>query len=105
MLISNLIQQIQIDSAWMLPCMYKKYLGLECPGCGFQRALILLFKGEFMASLKMYPPLIPILSMIAMLCYHLKFKPSNGASLLKYMFIFNSIIVLINFIIKLTYIH
>ncbi|MBT6029840.1 MAG: DUF2752 domain-containing protein, partial [Crocinitomicaceae bacterium] len=28
-----------ISEDWMLPCLYKKVSGLDCPGCGFQRSL------------------------------------------------------------------
>ena len=41
----------------MLPCMSKKLFGVECLGCGTQRALILLLKGEFVEAFKMYPPI------------------------------------------------
>ena len=40
---------------FMLPCLNKKLLGVECPGCGLQRSVFLIFKGEFEAALYMYP--------------------------------------------------
>jgi len=42
-----------------LPCVFKQFYGLDCPGCGLQRSFILLLQGEFVSSFKMYPPLIP----------------------------------------------
>jgi uncharacterized protein YqgC (DUF456 family) len=41
----------------MLPCLFKTLFGIECLGCGFQRALFLLFEGEFLAAFKMFPAL------------------------------------------------
>lgn len=42
---------------FMLPCLFKTLFGIECLGCGFQRALFLLFQGEFRAAFEMYPAL------------------------------------------------
>jgi len=40
---------------YMLPCLFKTLFGIECLGCGFQRALFLLFKGDFFGAFIMYP--------------------------------------------------
>jgi hypothetical protein len=85
----------------MLPCIYKKYLGVECPGCGMQRALIELLKGNLLESLKVYPALFPTIFMLAYLSFHLVFKFEKGAFVLKISFIFTASIIVINFIIKL----
>ena len=45
--------------AHQLPCYYKKFLGIECLGCGMQTALLFLLKGEIIESLKAFPALIP----------------------------------------------
>ncbi|MBE0391198.1 hypothetical protein HNQ02_003428 [Flavobacterium sp. 7E] len=46
---------------YMLPCLSKTLFGVECLGCGFQRAFLLLFQGEFIASFKMYPAIFTTL--------------------------------------------
>lgn len=46
---------------WMLPCLTKKYLGVECLGCGIQRSLLLVFKGEFVQAFQLYPAIYPML--------------------------------------------
>jgi hypothetical protein len=83
------------------PCFYKENLGFECPGCGLQRSLIQLLNGNIIESLKLYPALIPIIIMFIFLIVHLIMKFKNGAEILKYMFIFNITIVIINYIFKL----
>jgi len=83
------------------PCFYKKYLGVECPGCGMQRAFIELLKGNFVESICLYPPLVPIIIMFIYLSLHLKFNFNKGALYLKIMFIFIASIILINFVLKL----
>lgn len=89
----------------MLPCPYKYYLGVECPGCGMQRAGIELLKGNIAESFFAYPPLIPFIVLILFLMLHLLFKFKNGAVILKYLFIFVVTIVVINFILKLILKH
>lgn len=81
-------------------CYFYGIFGVQCPGCGFQRALIELFRGNILESLKLYPALIPILFMFAFLMLHLKFKYKNGALFLKVFFIFTTIIIVANYIYK-----
>jgi hypothetical protein len=87
----------------MLSCPYNKYFGIDCFGCGMQRSVVALLKGDFVESFYMYPALIPMLFMFLLLITHLVFKFKNGAAWLKYTFIFVVSIVVISFIIKLIY--
>lgn len=52
---------------YMLPCLNKKYLGFECMGCGLQRSVSLLFKGEFIEAFFMYPAIYPLLLLFGVL--------------------------------------
>lgn len=52
---------LKISEADMLPCMSKQLLGMECPGCGLQRSVALLFDGQLAESFLMYPGLFPML--------------------------------------------
>lgn len=82
-------------------CFYKKYLGVECPGCGMQRSFIELLKGNFVESFVLYPALLPTIGLIGYLFLHLLFKFKNGANVLKNLFIINAIIVVLSYIYKL----
>jgi hypothetical protein len=84
----------------MQPCVYKKFIGIQCPGCGMQRALIELLKGNILESILIYPALIPILFMIIYLLLHLIFKFKKGANILKYTFIINSTIIVVNYLVN-----
>lgn len=86
--------------AHQLPCYYKKFLGIECLGCGMQTAFILLLKGEFAASFMTYPALIPVLFLIAFLALHLIFRFKKGARILKFSFIFTIAVMIIHYTIK-----
>jgi len=101
-MLEHIIQWLENHS---LPCFYKKYLGIECPGCGMQRAFIELLKGNFIESLKTYPPLIPTILMIVLLIFQLIFKFKKGVFYLKIIFIFTAILIVINFIYKILFIH
>jgi hypothetical protein len=85
----------------MPACFYHKYLGIDCPGCGFQRSLIYLLKGDIVASLKMFPALIPILIMLFYLVFHLIFKFKKGHKVLLYLFITSASLIVINYIFKI----
>jgi len=50
---------------YLLPCPFKYITGIDCPGCGFQRAVIALIKGNFHESFVLYPPTIPLLIFFA----------------------------------------
>jgi len=61
---------------YMLTCVNKELFGVECPGCGTQRSIALLLKGEFIAAFKMYPAIYPMIVLLAFLVFNLfvKFK-------------------------------
>ena len=61
---------------YMFTCTYKKIFGLECFGCGAQRATVLFFKGEFVAAFKMYPAFycIALLLLVIVFNFFIKFK-------------------------------
>lgn len=44
----------------MVPCLNKYLWGIDCLGCGLQRSIWLLCKGEFTAAFYMYPAIYPI---------------------------------------------
>ena len=84
-----------------MPCFFKKYIDIRCPGCGLQTALIELLKGNIFESIIIYPALIPMLFLIFFLLLHLIFKFKKGALILKITFILSSILIVSNYIIKL----
>ncbi|PXY43710.1 hypothetical protein DMB68_19190 [Flavobacterium hydrophilum] len=67
---------------YMLPCLSKTLFGVECLGCGFQRALFLLFKGNFFAAFKMYPAIYTTLIFLIFLTLHFFDKAKNYNKLL-----------------------
>ena len=58
----------------MIPCLNKKLLGFECLGCGGQRALSLLFHGEFVAAFKIYPAIYTLILFALFIILNLFYK-------------------------------
>lgn len=67
---------------FMLPCLFKTLFGVECLGCGFQRALFLLFQGDFSAAFHMYPALYSTLLFLGFVGLYFFDKPKNYTRLL-----------------------
>lgn len=84
----------------MLPCFYKQVFGISCPGCGMQRSFIELLKGNFIASFKLYPALLPVIFTLCFTGAHLIFKFKNGADTVKYAYIITISVMVINYIIR-----
>jgi len=45
----------------LIPCPFKYLTGIDCPGCGFQRSVIALLKGNLHQSFILYPATIPFI--------------------------------------------
>ena len=85
----------------MLACPSKKYLHIECPGCGIQRSFVALLKGDFVGSLQLYPATMPILCLFIFLMLHLKFRFEWGASAIKYLYAGIAIVIAVFYIYKI----
>ncbi|PZD77039.1 DUF2752 domain-containing protein [Mesonia sp. K7] len=86
---------------WMLPCLTQKFFGFPCPGCGGQRALMLLFKGEFTDAFLMYPAIFPLLAMVLVFVSHQFFQLKNFSSVFTKLAIISVTLILINYIFKM----
>lgn len=84
----------------MVDCHWKATLGIECLGCGFQRSMIALFKGNFIESILIFPAAIPLLITLFYTLLHLWFKFKNGARNIIVLFSLTAFLILLNFILK-----
>lgn len=98
LLFSNIIPWLERH---MLICPSKKYLHLECPGCGFQRSFLALLKGDLSSSLTLYPATIPIFIMLIFTALHIKYKFLYGATFLKYFQIAIASVIMVFYIYKI----
>ncbi len=83
------------------PCHWKKLFGLECPGCGIQRAIIELLKGNIWESILIFPALLPLIASLIILAMHFLFKFKNSLLYFKISIIFTATLMILNFLIKL----
>ncbi|WP_034923077.1 DUF2752 domain-containing protein [Gillisia sp. CAL575] len=58
----------------LLPCLNKQLFGIECYGCGGQRSVLLLLKGDFNGAFLMFPAIYPILILLGFVIINLFFK-------------------------------
>ena len=87
---------------FMLPCLTKSIFGIDCPGCGLQRAVLLVAKGEFIAAYHMFPAIYTTLFLLIFLALHLLDKSRNYAQVVIGFAITNGAIMLISYIYKMT---
>lgn len=85
----------------MLSCPSKKYLHLECPGCGFQRSVLALIRGDVAASIALYPAAIPILALLTFTLLHLLFKFKGGSRVIIFLQAVSAIIIVVFYIYKI----
>ena len=91
----------KIEESDMLPCLSKQVLGMECPGCGLQRAVALLLQGQVWESFLMYPGLFPMLFFFAFAAADRFLQIRKGSQITSILGILTVGIILINFLIKL----
>ncbi|MCC9073915.1 DUF2752 domain-containing protein [Flavobacterium sp. F-65] len=85
---------------YMLPCLSKTLFGIECLGCGFQRALFLLFQGDFKAAFEMYPALYTSLLFLGIIALYFFDKSRNYKKPLWLFGILNSLIMVLGYAYK-----
>jgi len=91
----------KIDESYMLPCLNKRIFGLDCPGCGIQRAMALLVQGDFYGAFHMYPAIYPLLLLAVVLAITL-FSKSKLLVRLKIFLLFTTVAtIIISYILKM----
>lgn len=85
---------------YMLPCLNKQIFGVECPGCGLQRAVLMLFHGKFIAAFYMYPAVYTLLLLFGFLLadQFFTFRHANKISI--GLMVSSVLLILINYILK-----
>lgn len=86
----------------MLPCLNKQLFGIECLGCGIQRATLFLFQGEFFLAFKTYPAIYTLFLLTLFLIFNIfvKFKYAYQIKIL--LIAINVLIVVVSYFIKMS---
>lgn len=85
---------------YLIPCMNKKLFGVECMGCGTQRALLLIVKGDFVAAFHMFPAIYTLLLFFLCLGLHFIDKTRNYTKSISYLAILNGVIMIVSYFFK-----
>jgi hypothetical protein len=88
---------------YMLPCFSKSIFGVECLGCGSQRALVLVCKGNFIEAFKMYPAIYTTLLFFIFLGFHFFDKTRNYSKIIIRLAILNMIIMMLAYFYKMSF--
>jgi len=86
--------------SFMLPCFTKQLWGFDCPGCGLQRAILFLFKGEFLAAFDMYPAIYPMLLLFGFLIMDKLFSIKYAIKITNVLMVSTVAFILTNYILK-----
>ncbi len=86
---------------FMFPCLSKQIFGVECPGCGLQRSVAFLMRGDFVEAFYMYPAIYNIIALLLFLLAnsYIKIKYSNLITIT--LLVSSVVLILGNFILKL----
>lgn len=87
---------------FMLPCFNKQLFGMECPGCGAQRALMLVFQGNFEAAFIMFPAIYSLIVLALFLILDLFLKFKNSFFIKTGLIILNAVIIIVAYLNKIS---
>ncbi|PKA84317.1 uncharacterized protein DUF2752 [Ulvibacter sp. MAR_2010_11] len=87
---------------YMLECTNKKIFGVECLGCGIQRAAAFLFRGEFIAAFKMYPAIYTLLLLALFVIFNFFVKFKYAFQIKVGLLFLNVAIIIVSYIIKMS---
>lgn len=69
---------------WMPPCVFHKFTGLHCPGCGTARGLHKLLHGDLLGALRMNALMVALIPVMAYLLLTAT-RPEKGKPLPKWL--------------------
>jgi len=85
---------------FMLPCITKKIIGIDCPGCGLQRSLISILNGDFAIAFTTYPPIYAILLLLSFFIYQSFIKIKYANKIILTLTLTTVVIIVTNYIFK-----
>lgn len=85
---------------YMIPCMNKKIFGMDCMGCGFQRATALILSGDFKSAFFMYPAIYPIGILLAIVVFNFFHRFKYDFQIKIGLIVLIAVILVVHFFIK-----
>ena len=85
---------------FMLPCITKKIIGIDCPGCGLQRSFISILNGDFATAFTTYPPIYTILLLLSFFIFQNFIKIKYANKIILTLTLTTVVIIVTNYILK-----
>jgi len=85
----------------LLACPFKKLTGVDCPGCGFQRSVIALIKGNINESIHLYPAAMPLLVTALFVLFAPKMKIDASDGIKKTLYMLTGGIMMVSYVLKM----
>ncbi|WP_294324768.1 DUF2752 domain-containing protein [uncultured Chryseobacterium sp.] len=85
---------------FMLPCPIKKIFGVECFGCGTQRAIVMVFEGRFTEAFHMFPAVYTLLLFFTTVVLNFVDKKRNYGNVLVILAVLNAVIMVVSYFYK-----
>ncbi|MBW8360376.1 MAG: DUF2752 domain-containing protein [Weeksellaceae bacterium] len=85
---------------YMVSCLNKKLFGIECFGCGAQRALLLLLEGKFEEAFHLFPAVYTLLLFLVVIIVNLVDRKRNYTSSLIILAVINVVIMVVSYFIR-----
>lgn len=86
---------------YMLPCVNKAIFGFDCMGCGIQRSVNLIIRGEFLAAFFMYPAIYPLILLFVAIGINIFKKIKYFSKIITILAIITVATIIVSFTIKL----
>ncbi|UZT99565.1 DUF2752 domain-containing protein [Chryseobacterium fluminis] len=85
---------------FMLPCPIKKTFGIECLGCGSQRAIVMVFQGRFTEAFHLYPAVYTLLLFFFILGISFIDRKRKYGNLLVILIMINIVVMIVSYVCK-----
>lgn len=85
---------------YMMTCLTKKYLGIDCFGCGTQRAFFMLLEGDFRGAFDMYPAIYTLVLLVLIATLSIFDRARNYSRILIPLGIINAVIIVVSYFSK-----
>lgn len=89
---------------YLLPCTNKMIFGFDCPGCGLQRAVLLLLEGRFAEAFQMFPAVYSTVVLFTFIGLHFVDRHRSYHKKIIVMAIVNTVVLIAAYLFKIIFI-
>jgi len=90
---------------YMLPCMFKQTIGVDCIGCGIQRSFNFLIHGEFINAFTIFPAIYTTVLFLISIALFVFDKRHNYQKLVICLAVINAVIMTVSYVYKMRFLY